>query len=182
MTTQSDQRIRKNVSLLESVIAKAKELVGDRNLGQHKFSQLLSELILHAHRRRESDEGKTVLQLVAKIDRLEKALEDGKASRQEGWALFESQKEITDRAYKRIKELEDADRDRRLEELRPEKKNSHQAQGQTMLIRLVPNGGFSVRQRRAAPGVVKRVIGRRLRHRSEEHTSELQSRQYLVCR
>src|ERR1035437_2869330 len=37
----------------------------------------------------------------------------------------------------------------------------------TMLIRLVPNGGFSVRQRRAAPGVVKRVIGRRLRHRSD---------------
>ena len=36
-----------------------------------------------------------------------------------------------------------------------------------MLIRLVPNGGFSVRQRRAAPGVVKRVIGRRLRHRSD---------------
>src|ERR1035437_382825 len=37
----------------------------------------------------------------------------------------------------------------------------------SMLIRLVPNGGFSVRQRRAAPGVVKRVIGRRLRHRSD---------------
>src|SRR3712207_7969331 len=31
------------------------------------------------------------------------------------------------------------------------------------------------------PVVVLRVR-RRLRHRSEEHTSELQSRQYLVCR
>src|SRR3712207_7411595 len=27
-----------------------------------------------------------------------------------------------------------------------------------------------------------RSLGRRLSHRSEEHTSELQSRQYLVCR
>ena len=32
-----------------------------------------------------------------------------------------------------------------------------------MLIRLVPNGGFSPRRCRAAPRVVERVVGRRLR-------------------
>src|SRR3712207_7083728 len=31
-------------------------------------------------------------------------------------------------------------------------------------------------------GIVLALPGRDLRHRSEEHTSELQSRQYLVCR
>ena len=36
-----------------------------------------------------------------------------------------------------------------------------------MLIRLVPNGSFSPRQLRAAPSVVKRVVGRRLRRRSD---------------
>src|SRR3712207_7616415 len=33
-----------------------------------------------------------------------------------------------------------------------------------------------------APGAVLQPAGERADHRSEEHTSELQSRQYLVCR
>src|SRR3712207_7162458 len=32
------------------------------------------------------------------------------------------------------------------------------------------------------PGAARRRVPRRCRQRSEEHTSELQSRQYLVCR
>src|SRR5947209_17329749 len=46
---------------------------------------------------------------------------------------------------------------------------------------------FRSQARRAAPGMghLRHAVGRgavRLRRRSEEHTSELQSRQYLVCR
>src|SRR3712207_8202346 len=46
-----------------------------------------------------------------------------------------------------------------------------------------PRGGRSVRPRRgAAPGPATRRRPRDLPGRSEEHTSELQSRQYLGCR
>src|SRR3712207_7167008 len=41
--------------------------------------------------------------------------------------------------------------------------------------------GLARPQRQPAHGRVRRVAHGR-RHRSEEHTSELQSRQYLVCR
>src|SRR3712207_7298983 len=46
-------------------------------------------------------------------------------------------------------------------------------------LRDVVDGGVPERQRAVSKG---RHLGRRERLRSEEHTSELQSRQYLVCR
>src|SRR5947209_11707420 len=44
--------------------------------------------------------------------------------------------------------------------------------------------GFDLRQRRRRTGdvLVSAIRAAGLRRRSEEHTSELQSRQYLVCR
>src|SRR3712207_7455594 len=40
----------------------------------------------------------------------------------------------------------------------------------------------AISRQRLAPARVERATGRQSRRRSEEHTSELQSRQYLVCR
>src|SRR3712207_6887253 len=47
-----------------------------------------------------------------------------------------------------------------------------------------PNGAVAVRDRSIAlhPGEVVSIVGGNGCGRSEEHTSELQSRQYLVCR
>src|ERR1035437_4538082 len=42
--------------------------------------------------------------------------------------------------------------------------------------------GATVREFRIVRSEGRRQIRRRIQHRSEEHTSELQSRQYLVCR
>src|SRR3712207_8799111 len=55
----------------------------------------------------------------------------------------------------------------------------------TTLFRSTSTGNAATRRRRTSPGV-RRWGRRRSRRcsprRSEEHTSELQSRQYLVCR
>jgi hypothetical protein len=126
-----DKRVRKNISMLESVIAKAKELTADRNMGNHKFSQLLSDLVLAEHRRQGSDEAKSILMLLERIARLEKEIEEWKGKHRQALAFAGEHDYQADRAWKRVKELENEARDRRLEDLRQEYKKSHQAKDPT---------------------------------------------------
>src|SRR5258707_8482116 len=52
----------------------------------------------------------------------------------------------------------------------------------TTLFRSLARGGRTARRRRHEPHQPRPGRDAALRRRSEEHTSELQSRQYLVCR
>src|SRR3712207_8048201 len=67
-------------------------------------------------------------------------------------------------------------RSRAVDLLRPRPRRGPHAQGRALLHRLRPGvRAGEGRLQKGQPGV-------RMRVRSEEHTSELQSRQYLVCR
>jgi hypothetical protein len=61
------KRIRKNIMMLESVIAKAEELIVARNMGANKFSHLLADLVLDAHKRQASGGDKSPEQYLTEI-------------------------------------------------------------------------------------------------------------------
>src|SRR3712207_8857707 len=67
--------------------------------------------------------------------------------------------------------------DLRVQPLRPQQRLDHPPPPLLGRVQLAPVVGDAER-----PVVPGRVVGNDLPHRSEEHTSELQSRQYLVCR
>jgi hypothetical protein len=125
--TFRDKRIRKNISILRSVLVKAKELTASRSMGTNKFSQLLADLVLDAHRRQGSDEGKAILELLAKLSKLEKEIEGLKIKHQQALAFADSYDCQARAAYKKIAQLEREARDRRLEDLRQASKNPNQA-------------------------------------------------------
>ena len=69
----SDQRIRKNIMMPARAVAIAKEMIRDRHLGQNKFSQFLTDLVLDAHKRETSGGDKSLEQyLIQIVDLLEK--------------------------------------------------------------------------------------------------------------
>lgn len=121
------QRIRKNIMMLKSVIAKANELIAARNMGTNKFSQLLADLVQEAHRRQGSDEGKSTLMLLERIGKLEKEIEEWKGKHRQALGFAGEYDHQATEAWKRIKQLEREARDRRLEDLRLADKNSKQA-------------------------------------------------------
>src|SRR3712207_9172095 len=52
----------------------------------------------------------------------------------------------------------------------------------TIRVSDIPSGSLPLYYALAAVGIFTLLVGGSVRLRSEEHTSELQSRQYLVCR
>jgi hypothetical protein len=86
----SDQRIRKNIMMSARAVAIAKEMIQDRHLGQNKFSQFLTDLVLDAHKRQTSGGDKSLEQyLIQIVDLLEKnkALEARLKEKMEGFKL-----------------------------------------------------------------------------------------------
>jgi hypothetical protein len=122
-----DKRIRKNIMLLESVIAKAEELVIARNMGDYKFSQLLADLIQEEHRRRGSDEGKSIWELLTRIGKLEKEIEEWKGKHRSALQFAGEYDYQATEAWRRVKELEREIHEHKLEDLRLADKNSIQA-------------------------------------------------------
>src|ERR1035441_3199927 len=86
----AEKRTRRNIMMLDSVFALAQELMQDRHLGKNKFSQLLADLVLDAHKRQASGGDKSPEQYLTEIVDLlaqKRALEARLKEKIEGFKL-----------------------------------------------------------------------------------------------
>jgi polyhydroxyalkanoate synthesis regulator phasin len=103
-----DERARRNINMLEPVHEIAKGLIRARHMGRNKFSQLLTDLVLEAHRRQASGEDKNLSELLAENRKLREKVQDYKGTQKVAVEMLAEHKDRIDAANRQIEQLREA--------------------------------------------------------------------------